>query len=115
MHERESPKVRRERRKALYNAGFAAIVMRLRALSSIGASVEVARHIRDCYAHVVLGFGPGVGGDAFIDFLLSDDAGDEDEGDLDGRFMALKRSQIDAATHGAGAVRQAMRGQARTT
>lgn len=57
------------------------------------------RALHDCRA--------GVGGDAFIEFVLSIEAADQDE-DLDGRFMLLANVGIDAATHAAGAVREAM-------
>lgn len=104
----ESAATRRERREALQHEHVARLTVRLRALSGSGATIERVRAVRDRYARAVFGFPPGIGGDAFADFLVSDEAGAEDAEDIDGRFIALERAQIDAATHGSVAVRQAM-------
>ena len=98
---------RRERREAEQHEHVARITVRLRALSGSASTTTEAAAVRDRYARAIFGFGPGVGGDAFIDFLLSEEAGDENIEDIDGRFIALERVQIDAAQHGAGAVRGA--------
>lgn len=100
--------VRREHREALQHEHVARLTVRLRSLSGSGASIEQARIVRDRYARAIFGYPAGIGGEAFADYLLSDEAGEEDAEDIDGRFVALERAQIDAASLGIATVRQAM-------
>ncbi len=100
--------VRRKRREAQVHEGVVKLFLRLRSLSGSGSPIEQARALRDRYARALCGGRPGIGGDVFAEFLLSAEAADDAEEGIDERFMALESAQIDAATHGAGAVRQAM-------
>lgn len=81
--------------------------MRLRAFARSGVTINAARAVFDRYGRALNDCRADVGGHSFTEFLRSDAAGDPDE-DLDERFIELAKTEIDAAIHAAGALRQAM-------
>lgn len=104
----ESPKVRRARRETLRDWLVGSVAVQLRALSGSGATLAAAGVIRDRYVRDLFRRGPGLGGDAILVHLLSDEAGDEEEHELIDRLFLLRHEEVDAAAHGASTVRQAM-------
>ncbi|MEP6874048.1 MAG: hypothetical protein ABI887_06750 [Burkholderiales bacterium] len=98
----------RERRITAVDEYIARLTLAIRSLSGSRTPVEQARKLRDRYARALFRYGPGVGGDAFVQFLLSGEAFAESDTDIDDRFMRLAEWEIDAATHAASAIREAM-------
>ena len=93
---------------AQLHEGIANLLSRPQALSGRGASHAEARTLIGGYSRALHDCRAGVGGNAFTEFVLSPEAGDDSE-DLDMRFMLLAKVEIDAAIHAVGAVREVTR------
>ena len=67
---------------------------RIRGLYAISATIDEARAMRDLYAARIFGLPAGVGGEAFVSWLMSEEAGVCTEEQIDDRFFSLGRCDL---------------------